>query len=334
MSTSKTSRTWTIIAFSLSIIVIGFAGWLFLNRQNVLDQLSVWSFEPSSSIKALDEKVQFTNRGKFIFYATKPIVANASEFNGECPRQEAGSPILGCYTTEDRIYVFDIDNPQLEGMKEVTAAHEMLHAVWERMSADEQAKIGALLTAAYEKNANEALRERMAYYQRNEPDALTNELHSILGTEVSTLGSELENYYAKYFKDRQVILAMHDKYDAVYTGLNKQAETLYADMQSLSKSIEERSTTYGTQVSQLGSSIAGFNQRANSGNFSSASAFNSERAALVRRSNQLEADRAAINNDITKYEGMYTQYQALASQIEVLNDSVDSFKSLDEIPQV
>jgi hypothetical protein len=334
MSTSKTSRTWSIIAFCLSVSVIALAGWLFLNRQLALDQLSVWSYEPSSSIKALDEKVQFTNKGLFTFYATKPIVADASEFNGKCPRQEAGSPILGCYTTEDRIYVFNVNNEKLEGMKEVTAAHEMLHAVWERMSTDEQKRIGTLLTAAYEKNANEALRERMAYYRRNEPDALTNELHSILGTEVSNLGSELEDYYAKYFKDRQAILAMHAKYDAVYTSLNNQAEQLYADMQSLSKSIEERSENYSNDVNQLSASITSFNQRANSGSFNSAAEFNSERAALVRRSNQLEADRTAINNDITKYEGMYSQYQALASQIEVLNDSVDSFKSLDETPQV
>ena len=334
MSTSKTSRVGTIIAFALSIVVVGFAGWLFLNRQYALDQLTVWGYQPTAAVQAIDESVQFTDKGMFTFYATKPVVAESSEFNSKCPRQESGSPILGCYTSEDRIYLFDINNPQLNGMKEVTAAHEMLHAVWQRMSADEQKRMGVLLTQAYEKTANSELRDRMAYYQRTEPDAITNELHSILGTEVSDLGPELETYYAQYFKNRQTILDLHAQYNAVYKSLNAQADTLYASMQSLSSSIESRTKAYDTNVDQLTKDINAFNERANSGDFNSIGEFNRQRAALMNRSTQLETERVAINADISRYETMYVEYQQLATQIEGLNNSVDSFKALGETPKV
>jgi len=334
MSTSKTSRIWTGIAFSLSVITIGFAGWLFLNRQYALDQLTVWSFQPTASVRELDTKVQFTEKGKFTFYATKPVVASSSEFNGKCPRQEAGSPILGCYTVEDRIYVFDVTNAQLDGMKEVTAAHEMLHAVWYRMDAAEQKRLGDLLTAAYEKSASDELRERMEYYKRTEPEAITNELHSILGTEVGDLGTELESYYSQYFKDRQIVLTLHDKYNTIYQSLYSQADSLYTDMQALSDSIEERSRSYDSSVSQLSSDISSFNARANSGDFDSIGQFNREKAALEQRSAELENQRSSIYSDIDRYNKMYEEYKVLASQIELLNNSVDSFKDLGDTPTV
>jgi len=334
MSTSKINRLRTGIAFSLSILVIGFAGWLFLNRQFALDQLSVWNYQPSASIENLDERIKFTDKGLFTFYATKPVLADSSEFNGSCPRQEAGSPILGCYTSADRIFVFNVANDQLDGMKEVTAAHEMLHAVWYRMSASEQARVGALLTAAYDKSASAELKDRMAYYQRTEPEAITNELHSILGTEVGDLGPELEAYYSQYFESRQIILDLHAKYNDVYKALYTRADTLYGDMQTLSKSIDVRSAAYDGEVTALSRDITRFNARANSGDFDSMSQFNSEKAVLVSRSNKLDAERTAIYADIDTYNKMYEEYKVLASQIELLNNSVDSFKSLGEAPTV
>ncbi len=334
MSTSKTSRVGTGIAFVLSVLIVGFAAWLFLNRQAVLDQLAVWSYQPTTSINEIDNEVQFTDKGLFTFYATKPEVANSSEFNSKCQRQETGNPILGCYTSDDHIYIFDVSNSQLEGIKEVTAAHEMLHAVWQRMSPTEQTRLSTLLTAAYEKNATPELKERMAYYQRNEPGAFTNELHSILGTEVANLGPDLESHYSQYFKNRQTILDLHAKYNAVYTSLYNRADQLYSSMQTLSTTIQDRSKAYDNDVAQLTSDIDSFNSRANNGGFSSQSQFSSERAALVKRSTQLEAERAVINSDISTYNSMYTEYQTIASQIEVLNDSIDSFKVLSQTPTV
>ena len=334
MSTSKTNKATTILAFVVSIVVVVAAFWLYTNRQLVQDQLSVWNYTPSSSVEKLDSSIKFTDKGLFTFYATKPAVLDSKDFNGQCPRQETGSPILGCYTTEDRIYVFNVNNAELDGIQEVTAAHEMLHAAWRRMDVAEQKRMGDLLTAAYEKNATKELRDRMAYYQRTEPDAITNELHSILGTEVPNLGPELETYYAQYFQDRQAVLNLHAKYNTVYTNLYTRADTLYTNMETLSKSIETRSTTYTADVTLLSADINSFNSRANSGDFNSLAQFNREKAVLENRSSAIEARRVAIESDIATYNSYYDEYQKIASQIEVLNRSVDSFNSLGEAPTV
>ena len=105
-------------------------------------------------------------------------------------------------------------------------------------------------------------------------------------------------------------------------------------MDTLSKSIDSRSAAYDTDVTKLSQDISRFNARANSGDFDSVSQFNAEKAVLVNRSNRLEAQRTAIYTDIDKYNKMYEEYKTLASQIELLNNSVDSFKSLGEAPTV
>lgn len=329
----KTSRTGSIVAFVFSGLFVVAALWLFFNRQYAQDWLAVQSYTPSSEIVAINEKAQFTEKGNFIFYATQPRIASQEVFNKECPRREAASPILGCYTNEDRIYVYNLTNDQLDGMEEVTAVHEMLHAVWYRMSKDEQQKLTTELQAAYEKLNDPELKIRMDYYERTEPGEFANELHAILGTEVSSLSPELEQYYSQYF-NRDAVLKLHQQYKAVYDKLTARANSLYASMQTLSSSIQSRSTAYDAAAEQLTADINSFNTRARSGEFSSQSQFNAERTALIRRTAALEAERNSLNKDIATYSTYYDEYQEISKQIELLNDSIDSFKEIEKAPSV
>ena len=333
MSNTKRSVTGSVITLLVCGVIILASAWVFLNRQQVLDAINVWTYHPSADVAAIEQRTDMTPKGQFIFYATKPEISDAANFNKECPRQEVGNPILGCYTTADRIYIYNLTDAQLDGMKEVTAAHEMLHAVWQRTSDSDKKRIGALITAAYNKLDNPELKARMDYYQRTEPGEFVNELHSILGTEISNLGPDLESYYSQYF-NRADVLALHDRYNNFYTGLSSQASDLYNQMKTLGASIDARSAAYNQEASQLSADITNFNNRANSGGFTSENQFNSERAALVTRSNQLDAERTAINADINTYNQYYNQYQAIAAQIQTLNNSMDSYQSLQKAPSV
>jgi hypothetical protein len=334
MLAKKRSPVVAIVGGIVSIIILAAAGWLLLNRQYAIDQVTIWGYTPSSNIADINDRVDFTNEGQFYFYATRPEVAGDEQFNLDCPRQEVGNPILGCYANQ-RIFIYDITNPQLDGMEEVTAAHEMLHAVWERMDTNEQSKIGALLRLEYQKFAdNKELTERMDYYQRTEPGQFENELHSILATEQASLNPELEKYYSQFFTDRQVIVGLHAKYDTVFKNLKVQSDTLYDELTRLGLDVEARTAAYNTNIAQLSRDIESFNARANSGSFSSASQFNNERAALLARSNQTDAERDRISADIDAYNVKYAKYQEIASQIEVLNKSIDSIKALDPTPSV
>lgn len=332
MSNTK-HRVGSTIAIVASVIIVLFAAWLIVNRQYVADALKVSSYQPDATIASIQERTKMTDKGRFMFYATKPEVMDAQSFNQSCPRQEVGSPILGCYTGDDRIYIYNLTDKKLDGMEEVTAAHEMLHAVWQRTDAEQKRRLSDLLTSAYKKLDDDALQKRMAYYERNEPTEFTNELHSILGTEVKNLDDDLESYYSQFF-DRAEVLALHDKYNGFYTNLVQQSNDLYEKMEKLADSIDARSKTYDANISQLSADITSFNTRANNGDFNSQAQFYSERAALVNRSNQLEADRSAINEDITTYNSYYTKYTKIAGQIQLLNDSMDSYQNLEKAPSL
>jgi hypothetical protein len=319
----------------MSVLLLATAGLALLNQQYIRDQIVVWSYVPTTALTTIEERIDLSPLGEFHFRATQPQVATSTTFNEDCPRQETTSPILGCYTSAHRIYIYDITNEQLDGLEEVTAAHEMLHAAWERTSAEKQAEIGKLLRAEYEKySSNSRFTQRMAYYERTEPGQFENELHSILATESKTLGPELETYYGRYFNDRQKVVALYEQYNTVFATYKEQADTLYTELTTLGASIDTRTIQYNGDVTQLSADIAAFNARADSADFSSVGAFNSARAALVIRSNQADADRAAISADIATHNTKYEQYQQVAAQLEFLNNSIDSFTELQQSPSV
>ncbi|MCD8568684.1 MAG: hypothetical protein LRY50_10295 [Geovibrio sp.] len=334
MSKSNTNKVGALVAFIVSGLFIVIAVWAVFNRQLILDQFAVWNYTPTSAVASLSERTGLSERGRFLFYATQPEISSRDSFNEQCPRQEVGNPILGCYTGDDRIYIYDVTNQQLDGMKEVTAAHEMLHAAWARMSQSERDELGAQLEAVYTASTDDSFKERMAYYERTEPGESHNELHSILGTELAVLPTELEAYYAQYFTDRQVVVGLHAGYSAVYTRLNDRADQLYTEMEALSKSIDTQTAAYTATSTQLSSDIDSFNARAEAGSFASLGQFYAERSALVARSSQLERDRQALNADIEWYNALYAEYQEIASQIDVLNQSVDSYSEIQEAPSV
>lgn len=322
-----------VVASILSVGIVLAIGWAILNRQYVADQVTIWAYQPAASIETIEDRIQLTDEGAFYFRASQPEVATAETFNQDCPRQESGSPILGCYAS-GRIFIYDVENEDLDGIEEVTAAHEMLHAAWERMSDSDREKIEPLLEAAYDDLADAELQSRMEYYHRTEPGQFYNELHSILPTEFKTLSPDLETYYKKYFKNRSIVIQLFEQYDGVFDELTKKAERLYQDLTELGKSLETKAATYQKDVTALSADIDDFNRRADSGDFSSIYQFNVERNALIARTNELEAQRTAINRDIATYNKKYDQYQAVATEIKSLNESIDSISNLAPAPSI
>lgn len=296
---------------------------LAINRQHLLDQWNVWQYQPTAAITNIIQHAGLSDGGRFYLYASQAEVNSAAEFNINCARLETNNAVLGCYSNRN-IYIYDINNQELDGIEEVTAAHEMLHAVWDRMDDNDKNKIGAMLDAEYAKIVTPTLEERMAYYGRNESGERQNELHSIIGTEIPTLDSALEKYYSKYFTDRQRVITLHAKYEQVFIQLSNESDRLYNELIASGKEIETLSLAYNQAVASLSADIQSFNDRANSGSFESVVQFNSERAALVARTRVADAQRDVFNQKIAIYNENYSKYQALTVRSETLNRSVDS----------
>lgn len=314
-------------------VTVALAAFLFFNRQWAIDQLTVWQYDPSGAVATLATRSGMNSNGKFIFYASQPSIDTAQTFNQACgSTHEVNTAILGCYV-DHRIYVYNVTNQQLDGIKSVTAAHEMLHAAYERMSGSERAQVNKLVEAEYDKlKSNKDFAERMSFYAKTEPGQRDNELHSILGTEVADLSPALEQHYKQYFTDRQKVVALYENYSSVFTKLQTESQQIVAQMNNLSASINSRVQRYNADVAQLTADIQSFNDRAKNGGFSSQAQFNSERSALVARTTALDDERQGINSDIQKYNQLRSELAQISSQSEELNQSINS--SLSPAPSI
>lgn len=324
---SKIARTISVL---VSLVLLVGGAWVILNRQLVLDQLRVWRYQPSSEISALANNIGLSEHGRFQFYAAWPRLESSTEFNTECRRAEKASPILGCYKQDDdTIHIYNVTDAELDGIKEVTAAHEMLHAAYARLSEADRQRLGELLETAYARLKDDKLEERMAYYDRAQPGSRANELHSILGTEFADLGDELEAHYRKYFADRSKVLALHASYNQKFVALEQQAAELTASLARQKTAIDGQKVSYDIDLRNLNQKISEFNQRAANGDFDSQEQFNSERAALQAKGRELERRRAAILQLINIYNADVEKLNALGEQAERLNQSLDSQKAVE-----
>ncbi len=317
------SRKLSFFGASISLLIIGGVVWGIFNRQYIIDQSTVWSYKPSDEVSKIADDVGMSDLGKFYYYASRPKLDSTSNFNEECQRKEQGNAILGCYK-DGRIYIYDIDDQRLDGVKEVTAAHEMLHAAYDRLSESEKNRIDYLLGQEASKVSDESFTERMEYYSRNQPGQHYNELHSIIGTEFSDITPELEEYYKKYFNDRQKVVSLHGKYSGKFDELRQGTDSLKSQLEALSVKINNASQAYNNAVASLNSDISNFNSRAQSGDFSSQSEFDNERAALVGRMSKLKQDRANIDNLISQYETKRIEYNKLVDESNSLQQAMDS----------
>ena len=300
------------------------AGVVVLNRQRILDQITVWQYQPTAEVSGLVDRAGMNSEGKFYYLASQPKLDSSSDFNSECDRVENVTSILGCYSNS-RIYIYNVTDLQLDGIREVTATHETLHAIYDRMSDDEKKQVDVLIEAEYKKlSTDNDFADLMSYYAKAEPGQRDNELHSIIGTEVQTISLELEAYYDKYFTNRQEVVALNAKYGSVFKSLKDQANVLAAKLDTLSAYITTKSAEYNADVQAINNDIAAFNVRATKGDFTSQAQFNSQRAVLTKRLADAQALRTSIDESIAQYTEMLGEYNSLATQSQKLYSVIDS----------
>lgn len=293
--------------------------WVANHPQPIIDQVTVWQYEPDAVVAGHVERLQLTDHGRFLYYASTPVVSSGERFAAQCPvdHGEHEFGVLGCYVhAEKTIFLFDVTDERLDGAEEVVAAHEMLHAAWDRTGEDERGRVTALLDTEFERLAGDPeFAKRMAFYERVEPGQRANELHSIIGTEIADVSDELEDYYAQYFVDRSVVTTLHSASYAVFVTLQEQADALVSQMEQLRISVEADYASYTSGYERLNSDIETFNRRATSGNFyTSDQAFTLARTRLVERGAELDALYASITERVA-------QYESLAAELATVNET-------------
>ncbi|TXG77399.1 hypothetical protein E6P97_01700 [Patescibacteria group bacterium] len=300
----------------ISVLVV-FTGALLYFGPGVREWYVLRDFTPSAEISQLATDTAMTDRARRMFYLNNPQVLDRSEFNERC--QGAGGEqtiVLGCYHSPQRgIFVFRVDEAELHGIEQVTAAHEMLHAAYDRLSSRERRHIDALLTNYYEHDLkDERIRSVMRTYTKTEPHDLANEMHSIFGTEIAELPPELEKHYAQYFTDRSVVVQFAHQYQAAFSRRQDNIAAYDTQLSAMESRIKENEG----QLDILAAALRNDRQRVES----------SGSQAEVNAYNQRVADYNALlqetNTLVQEYNALVETRNAIALEQKQLQQSINS----------
>ena len=320
----KTTHGFGFLGLIISLAIIGLVLFLIfgIDYSALSDILAAQGYEPTPEMAKLLEKDDLTSTGKRIFNASRPELQDAAEFNQNCySSQESNSSVLGCYTKK-RVYVYNITDSELDGIRETVLAHELLHAVWARLSSREKENLQDDLESVYKAN-KDALAAHMKTYSSDE---YYDELHSVIGSQIpeSSLTSDLSKHYARYFNNRETIVGYFNKYNGKFEKLEQEASSLAGQIDEKRAEIEQRTAKYKADFNSLSTDIENFNNRAASGSFASQSEFQAERAELLNRQNQLNADYDALSNIIDETNALIERYNDNVTASNKLYDTINS----------
>lgn len=315
----KKSCSLVIFAIS-SAILMAFVAFFALNFVAIKDIFIGLSYHPSDAMSEIRESLELTPKGSRIFNATLPELKEKEEFNQICRDEESENAILGCYRG-DRVYVYNIVDEELPGIREVTAAHELLHAVYHRMSVDEKREIRDSLLAVYQKN-QDVLGEEIDIYT---DDKKEEELYVRVGTEIKDLPDELERHFAGIFKNQDKIAGFYQGYITIFREIEQKLSELLNLAQELDANIASKTAQYEVDVASLNAEIAEFNTCAKTPDcFKSTKTFDTRRSELLSKSEGLAALYEEISGMVTEYNNLVTEYNENLLHGQALNMTINS----------
>jgi uncharacterized coiled-coil DUF342 family protein len=312
-----------VLALVLVLALVSVPVYAAANLQEIQDWAKLRNYSPSPDVSKLAADDTMTDYGRHMFYINHPeLIADKSQFRQSCPQSEQ-TIVLGCYhSVQSGIAIFDVTDSRLAGVEQVTSAHEMLHAAYDRLSPKEKNIINSELTDYYDNNLTDSrIKDTINNYKKTEPNDVINEMHSIFGTEIVNLPAPLENYYKKYFNNRQAITNFSDQYESIFTqnqaklnDLKQQIDQLKSQLNDQKQSIQDQEAALQNENRRMQSLLSsGRTEEYNS----SVSVYNSRVFSLRKLIAQYNATVEQVNASVD-------QYNSLAYAQESLYDSLDT----------
>lgn len=317
----KRLKRYLTIATIVAVVILGIRF-----TQELEDWSRLATYRPPSEIARLATSTTMTPLAQRLFYVNNPTIESRKSSLNLCKGSEH-TIVLGCYVVRKGIFLQEVTDPRLKGVMEVTAAHEMLHVAYQRMSIFEQNQINKQLQQALIQLQNPRILRLVATYNRQDPKSVDNELHSILGTEVRDLSPKLEEYYRAYFTNRSTVVALSERYEGVFTALRAKAKTLSQELttrksalEQLSAQVKQEAQTIASERSTLQTAIVANPQ----GDYRfQISNFNDR----VRNYNQLVSQLTAQTDT---YNQMVTEHNSIALEEKSLVESLEN-KSMQQV---
>jgi hypothetical protein len=287
----------------LGLILVMFAGGLW-QRVAIADWFRLHGYTPTAQVASLAGDDTFTSYATHMFYINRPRVIAKDEFSSHCKGTSEQTIVLGCYhSVMGGIYVLSISSDsRLQGVMQVTAAHEMLHAAYDRLSAEKRQQVDGWLEDYYRSGlTDQRVKQTVDLYKKSEPDSVVNEMHSIFGTEIANLPENLESYYKQYFTDRQKIAGYAATYQAEFTGRQELVKQYDAQLATLQSQITRQKLEVTSRQTSL-------NTKAN-------------QMAQLKANGQI----AAYNEEVDNYNAAVNDYNAL---VALIRSEIERYNSL------
>lgn len=330
---AKTNRSIivkSLITAAIAALIVALGLGFYFNRQKIFDFIAANTYTASKEISEVESKINLTGDAKIIFYATHPSLENQEQFNKSCDSHDEEISVLGCYTG-GKIYIYNIEYSELNGIIESTAAHELLHAVWERMSPDDKTAVATALVEVYNDDRYHALlAEDLGSYTAQSD--LVDELHSRVGTEIADLPEALESHYAKYFKNQDLVVDFYSNYITPFQELSEEIENLAAKLEELNATIDQKTAEYHKFAEDLSAKIDEFNNCLNTaGCFTTEALFYARRNTLLGEQAQLNDLYEAVNQLVNEYNSIVKEYNESVIRGERLEQIINSNKVVETI---
>ncbi|MGI9028347.1 MAG: coiled-coil domain-containing protein [Candidatus Saccharimonadales bacterium] len=313
----QTSRFFTSI---ISLVIIVGSLFAISQRQQIFDWWALRNYTPSERIVGLANDTTMNDATRRLFYVNHPELNDKDTFRNKCPATEQ-SIVLGCYVQRTGIYLLDVTDERLSGVIQVTAAHETLHAQYDRLSSEERARVDTMTSSFFAGLQNDRLTKTIEQYRAKDPSVVPNELHSILATEIKDLSPELEAYYSRYFTNRAQIVAFSEKYEDTFVKLTEQVEQYDARLAALKETIASNQLEIEAQNTEIEQQKQRLDSLINDNSTNQYNAAVPGYNALVNAYNRLIAStRASIN----EYNTIVEQRNAIATTEEELVEAINS----------
>lgn len=306
-------------------VILAFAALAFgfLYNQEIVDWTKLRGYTPDPEIVVLADNTTMVDSARRLFYVNRPTIADKDLFNEHC-REDEHSIVLGCYLSGQRgIYLLDVNDDRLNGIKEVTAAHELLHATYERLSSKEKQEVDAMLEDAFTRVTNTRIKESIELYRKKDANIVSNELHSIIGSEVRDLSPELEKYYSKYFSNRLKIVSFSEQYEQAFIERQNAVREYDIELAEIKAEIDSTSNRLNQESSDLTNLKSKLNQLKREDKIEEHNALIPEFNAKVNSYNQ---DVDELSAKVVKYNETVQTRNNVASEEAALVEAIDSRK--------
>lgn len=315
MNRNKTNyqrRAGRFVGLVLLLVWLALLGLAAFNRQNIIDWWRLRQYQAPVIVSQLATQDTMTASARKIFYVNHPAIDDKAAFSQSCPNNASSEKtiVLGCYVSNQAgIFLLQVSDARLDGVEQVTAAHEMLHAAYDRLSSSERAKVNAMLQNYYVHDLHDQrILDTIAAYRKSEPHDVVNEMHSVFGSEVSSLPAGLEQYYKRYFSSRAQVTAFAAQYQAAFTSREQTLKQQKRELDNLQSQIETMNIDLKAKRSSLSAKQAQLETSRSNGDVS---AYNSG----VPVYNSLVVD---FNQEIEMVKSLIARYNTLKDSYNLL----------------